>query len=99
LLLDQYPRNSFRGTQRMYESDEKARSVADAAIRAGRDLEIEEALALFVYLPFARSESLADQERSVSASVNPPSSTPKVTATSSGASGASRTEIRFSAAG
>jgi uncharacterized protein (DUF924 family) len=65
LLLDQYPRNSFRGTKRMYESDEKARSVADAAIRAGRDLELEEALAVFVYLPFAHSESLADQERSV----------------------------------
>jgi uncharacterized protein (DUF924 family) len=68
LLLDQYPRNAFRGTKRMYESDEKARSVADAAIRAGRDLEVEPALALFVYLPFAHSENLADQERSVALS-------------------------------
>jgi uncharacterized protein (DUF924 family) len=68
LLLDQYPRNSFRGTPRMYDSDAKARSVADAALRAGHDLKIAPALALFIYLPFGHSESLADQERSVALS-------------------------------
>jgi uncharacterized protein (DUF924 family) len=65
LLLDQYPRNAFRGTKRMYESDEKCRSLAQRAIVAGYDLEVEPALSLFLYLPFAHSESLADQERSV----------------------------------
>lgn len=65
LLLDQYPRNAFRGTKRMYESDDKARQIADAAIRAGHDLRLEPALSLFVYLPFGHSESLGDQQRSV----------------------------------
>lgn len=65
LLLDQYPRNSFRGTKRMYATDELARSAADAAIRSGHDLAVELELALFMYLPLGHSESLADQERSV----------------------------------
>ncbi|HWA75344.1 MAG TPA: DUF924 family protein [Polyangiaceae bacterium] len=68
LLLDQYPRNAFRGTKRMYATDEKCRSLARQAIRAGHDLEVEPALSLFFYLPFAHSEVLADQERSVALS-------------------------------
>jgi len=65
ILLDQFPRNSFRGTKRMYATDARARSVADRAIRAGHDLAIEPPLRLFMYLPFGHSEDLADQERSV----------------------------------
>jgi uncharacterized protein (DUF924 family) len=65
LLLDQYPRNAFRGTVRMYGSDAKARQTADAAIASGHDRHIDADLRLFFYLPFAHSEQLADQERSV----------------------------------
>ncbi len=65
ILLDQYPRNSFRGTSRMYATDELARSYARRAIQLGHDEAVENALALFVYLPFAHSEFLADQNRSV----------------------------------
>jgi uncharacterized protein (DUF924 family) len=65
LLLDQFPRNSFRGTPRMYETDALARKVASEAIAAGHDRLVEPALQLFVYMPFAHSEDLADQERSV----------------------------------
>jgi uncharacterized protein (DUF924 family) len=65
LLLDQFPRNSFRGTPRMYATDELGRAAADAAITARQDRAIEPALRLFLYLPFGHSESLADQERSV----------------------------------
>jgi uncharacterized protein (DUF924 family) len=65
LLLDQFPRNAFRGTPRMYATDSQARQVAAAAISAGHDLVIEPALRLFVYLPFAHSEQLSDQERSL----------------------------------
>lgn len=68
VLLDQYPRNSFRGSPRMYATDEKARRIADAALRAGHDLRVEPALSLFLYLPFGHSENLADQERSVALS-------------------------------
>ncbi len=65
ILLDQFPRNAFRGTPRMYATDALARKLADAAIRAGHDRAIAPDLALFVYLPFGHSENLADQERSV----------------------------------
>jgi uncharacterized protein (DUF924 family) len=65
ILLDQFPRNAFRGTPRMYASDGFARVLADAAIRAGHDRRIEPDLKLFMYLPFGHSEQLADQERSL----------------------------------
>jgi uncharacterized protein (DUF924 family) len=65
LLLDQFPRNAFRGTPRMYATDAMARAMAMAAIEAGHDRQVETALQLFFYLPFAHSENLTDQERSV----------------------------------
>jgi len=65
ILLDQFPRNCFRGTGHMYATDPLARYFADKAIVAGQDLELEELLRVFLYLPFEHSESLADQQRSV----------------------------------
>lgn len=65
ILLDQFPRNAFRGAARMYATDGHARLVADAAIRAGHDRAVENEIAKFFYLPFAHSEDIADQERSV----------------------------------
>lgn len=65
ILLDQYPRNSFRGTRRMYDTDELARRIADRALMSGHDRAFEPGFRLFMYLPFGHSESLADQERSV----------------------------------
>ena len=65
LLLDQYPRNSFRGTPRMYATDAMARAVTAAAIAAGHDRAVDDALAVFFYLPYAHSENMADQDRSV----------------------------------
>ena len=65
ILLDQFPRNAFRGTARMYATDGHARLVADAAIKAGYDRLVDHELAKFFYLPFAHSEGLADEERSV----------------------------------
>lgn len=65
LLLDQFPRNAFRGTPRMYATDAMARAVANGAIAVGHDWLVEAQLQLFFYLPFAHSEDIADQERSV----------------------------------
>jgi uncharacterized protein (DUF924 family) len=65
ILLDQFPRNAFRGTARMYATDGHARLVADAAIKAGHDRTVDHEMVKFFYLPFAHSEDLADQERSV----------------------------------
>ena len=65
ILLDQFPRNAFRGTSRMYATDERARHIAHSAITAGHDKAFEPALRVFLYLPFGHSESLADQDRAV----------------------------------
>lgn len=65
LLLDQYPRNAFRDTPRMFAADALAREVADAAIAAGHDRAVANDLAVFIYLPFGHSESLSDQQRCV----------------------------------
>jgi len=65
LLLDQFPRNAFRGTPRMYASDASARRIVAAAIEAGHDRQVPPELRLFLYLPFAHSEDISDQERSV----------------------------------
>jgi uncharacterized protein (DUF924 family) len=65
LLLDQFPRNAFRGTSRMYATDAMARGAAADALDAGHDQAFAPDLRVFFYLPFGHSENLADQERSV----------------------------------
>lgn len=65
LLLDQFPRNSFRGTPRMYDTDAIARKASRLALSAGHDLRVAKDLRKFFLLPFAHSEDLADQDRSV----------------------------------
>ncbi|RUZ75437.1 DUF924 family protein [Mesorhizobium sp. M7A.F.Ca.US.006.01.1.1] len=65
ILLDQFPRNCFRGTGHMYATDPLARYFAERAIAAGHDLALEEELRVFLYLPYEHSELLADQDISV----------------------------------
>jgi len=65
LLLDQFPRNAFRGSPRVYATDAQARTTAAAAIAAGHDLRVDPALRPFFYLPFMHSEELGDLERCV----------------------------------
>lgn len=65
ILLDQFPRNAFRATPRMFESDGKARDIARQALRAGLDAQVEADLRNFFYLPFTHSEQLADQDLAV----------------------------------
>ena len=65
LMLDQFPRNIFRGTPRAFGSDAKAREIARAALERGHDLGLCAAFRVFFYLPFEHSENLADQERGV----------------------------------
>ncbi len=65
LLLDQFPRNAFRGTTRMYATDAKARAATAIALDAGHDQAVPKDLRLFIYLPLGHSEDAADQERSV----------------------------------
>jgi uncharacterized protein (DUF924 family) len=66
LLLDQFPRNMFRGTPRAYAGDALARAIAGRAIERGFDRNYQVPLRRFFYLPFMHSEDLGDQERCVS---------------------------------
>ena len=61
ILLDQFPRNMFRGTPRAFESDAKALAVSKAAIEKGFDQERPLRERTFFYLPLEHSENLADQ--------------------------------------
>jgi uncharacterized protein (DUF924 family) len=65
LLLDQFPRNMFRGTRRAYQTDPVALMVADRAIERGYDKAVEADFRRFFYLPFSHSEDLGDQDRAV----------------------------------
>ena len=63
ILLDQFPRNVFRGTGHAFATDPLGRMYAARALEAGHDLQIEGDIRRFFYLPFQHSEELADQER------------------------------------
>jgi uncharacterized protein (DUF924 family) len=65
IVLDQFPRNMFRGEARAFAADALARAVADRAIERGFDTQYAPREATFFYLPFEHSEALADQERCV----------------------------------
>ena len=65
LLLDQVPRNIYRGSAHGYATDPLARRHAAAALAAGHDQAFEPALRAFFYLPFEHSEDRADQEHAV----------------------------------
>ncbi|HQT55599.1 MAG: DUF924 family protein [Phenylobacterium sp.] len=65
ILLDQFPRNLWRGTGHAFATDGKARLIARHAVATGQDLEIEPLLRPFVYLPFEHSEDMADQDEAV----------------------------------
>ena len=65
LLLNQFPRNIFRGEAQSYAYDAKARAVARLALGMGLDKVLSPVERIFIYLPFEHSEDLDDQIRSV----------------------------------
>ncbi|MGO1072454.1 DUF924 family protein [Lysobacter sp. CA199] len=65
ILLDQIPRNVFRGSAHSYATDPLARHYARRALELGHDQRIDPALRSFFYLPLEHSEDPADQQRSV----------------------------------
>lgn len=65
ILLDQFPRNVWRGTAKAFAYDSKALDAARAAVAAGhldRLAPIEQA---FLILPFEHSEAIQDQRECV----------------------------------
>jgi len=65
LLLDQIPRNVFRGSAHAFATDPLALHFATRAVDAGLDQEVDAGLRPFFYLPFEHAEDLAAQDRSV----------------------------------
>ena len=65
VVLDQFPRNMFRGSARAFESDAPARVVADMAIAAGFDRAVSPTQRIFFYLPFEHAEDVEMQDRSL----------------------------------
>lgn len=65
LVLDQFPRNLFRGDPRSFATDAMALAAASDAIERGHDLATPEERRVFFYLPFEHSEELADQDRAI----------------------------------
>ena len=65
ILLDQFPRNVFRGDARAFATDQRAKSVACSALKHGWDMRFDEPARQFFYMPFMHSESLTDQDHSV----------------------------------
>lgn len=64
IVLDQFSRNMHRGTPSAFANDQKARRIADAAIKGYHDRELTPVQRVFLYLPFEHSEDLEDQDRS-----------------------------------
>jgi uncharacterized protein (DUF924 family) len=65
LLLDQVPRNIYRGTSYAYATDALAREAASHALERQFDRSIEPGLRQFFYIPFQHSEDRRDQARSL----------------------------------
>ncbi len=66
ILTDQFPRNIYRGLSAAWACDRLALGVARRALGAGLDKEMGGAMRIFFYLPFCHSETMEDQDRSVS---------------------------------
>lgn len=65
ILLDQLPRNVYRGNAHAYATDSLALSYALSAINAGLDQQIDPSLRMFCYMSLMHSENLAMQQRCV----------------------------------
>ena len=65
ILLDQFPRNLYRGSPRAFATDTLALKIAKQAIKSGFDLKLGKTRRMFLYLPFEHSENLKDQDMAV----------------------------------
>ncbi len=62
IVLDQFPRNIFRGLARAFGTDAQARDAARGSMDNGFDQAFENPMKRFFHLPFMHSEILADQD-------------------------------------
>jgi uncharacterized protein (DUF924 family) len=66
ILLDQFPRNMYRGSAHAFATDPLARAIARAALDAGDHLKVDADVRFFFFMPFEHSEEMADQDLAVS---------------------------------
>jgi len=64
-MLDQFPRNMFRGAARAFSTDPLALTAATRAVELGFDRLLAPCECTFVYLPFEHAEDLSAQRRSL----------------------------------
>jgi uncharacterized protein (DUF924 family) len=65
LLLDQFPRNAFRGNPRMYATDAKALELAERAVALGLDQRVHHVPRVFFFTPYEHAEDKDVQRRSL----------------------------------
>lgn len=61
LLLDQFPRNIYRGTPNAFQFDEHAKRICKAGLLEGMDKELVLIQKCFYYMPLVHSENIDDQ--------------------------------------
>lgn len=65
LVLDQFPRNLFRGSSSSFSFDQAARAASTLVISRGFDEILDPIEAVFLYLPYEHAEDIRHQENSV----------------------------------
>ncbi|ACB34395.1 protein of unknown function DUF924 [Leptothrix cholodnii SP-6] len=65
IVLDQFPRNLFRGTPRAFAGDSLALEAATRLVKRGADRRLSGVQRQFVYLPFEHAESMVAQHCSM----------------------------------
>lgn len=65
ILLDQFPRNIFRGKSQAFAGDEQAQRLVNEALAQGIDEALPWVGRLFLYMPLMHAENLALQEEGV----------------------------------
>jgi uncharacterized protein (DUF924 family) len=65
IVLDQFPRNMFRGDARAFATDEASLALAKRAIAEGLDQKLSRDQRIFLCMPFQHSEDSNDQARAI----------------------------------
>jgi uncharacterized protein (DUF924 family) len=65
IVLDQFPRNMFRGQAAAFQWDAHALGISERMVDKGWDMDIPVNRRAFVYMPFMHAEDLSAQNRCV----------------------------------
>lgn len=65
IVLDQLPLNMFRGQAESFSTETASREVAERAIAAGLDQQLQQQQQVMLYMPYMHSESLQHQHRAI----------------------------------